>query len=55
MVDEVESELFDIEVMIFFLKVIVGDFVEVFLSNSCLLFGCVEMKGIGIKIKMIIF
>lgn len=53
MADEAESELPDIEAMIPSLKAIAGDLAEASLSNSRLLSGRVEMKGIGTKIKMI--
>lgn len=55
LVIDVNGELFDIEVMIVFLIVIVGDFFEVFFSNSCLLYGNIDMKVIGCKIRVIIF
>lgn len=53
MADEARGELPDIEVMIPPLKAIAGDVAEASLSNSRLLSGRVDMKGIGTKIKMI--
>jgi len=53
MADEAKSELPDIEAMVFPLKAIAGDLAETSLSNSCLLSGGVDIKGIGTKIKAI--
>lgn len=53
MADEAKGELPDIEDMISPLKAIAGDVAEASLSNSRLLSGRVDMKGIGTKIKMI--
>ena len=53
MADEAKGKLPDIEVMIPPLKAIAGDVAEVSLSNSRLLSGRLDMKGIGTKIKMI--
>lgn len=53
MADEAKGKLPDIEVMIPPLKAIAGDVAEASLSNSRLLSGRVDMKGIGAKIKMI--
>lgn len=53
MADEAKGKLPDIEFMIPPLKAIAGDVAEASLSNSRLLSGRVDMKGIGTKIKMI--
>ena len=53
MADEATGELPDIEAMVFPLKAIAGDLVETSLSNSRLLSGRVDIKGIGTKIKVI--
>ena len=50
---EANGELPDIEAMIFPLKAIAGDLSEASLSNSPLLSGHVDIKGIGCKIQMI--
>lgn len=44
MVDEVNGELLDIEVMMFFLKVVVEDFFDVVFSDCKFLFGGLNMK-----------
>lgn len=53
MADEATGELPDIEAMVFPLKAIAGDLAETSLSNSRLLSGRVDVKGIGTKIKAI--
>ena len=53
MADEATGELPDIEAMVFPLKAIAGDLAETSLSNSRLLSGRVDIKGIGTKIKVI--
>ena len=53
MADEAKGKLPDIEVMIPPLNAIAGDVAEASLSNSRLLSGRVDLKGIGTKIKMI--
>ena len=53
MADEASGELPDIEAMVFPLKAIAGDLAETSLSNSRLLSGCVDIKGIGTKIEVI--
>lgn len=53
MADEATGELPDIEAMVFPLKAIAGDLAETSLSNSHLLSGRVDIKGIGTKIQAI--
>lgn len=53
MADEATGELPDIEAMVFPLKAIAGDLAETSLSNSRLLSGRVDIKGIGTRIKAI--
>ena len=53
MAGEANDELPDIEAMVFPLKAIAHDVSEASLSNSHLLSGNVDMKGIGCKIQMI--
>lgn len=53
MADEATGELPDIEAMVFPLKAIASDLAETSLSNSRLLSGRVDIKGIGTKIKVI--
>lgn len=55
MADEAMGELPDIEAMVFPLKKIAGDLAETSFSNSRLLSGRVDIKGIGTKIKVITF
>ena len=50
---EANNKLPDIEAMMFPLKAIAGDLSDASLSNSRLLSGNVDMKGIGCKIQMI--